>query len=139
MFPKISRPFLADRIFKNHALAYDLYVKLAKTIPLSTEADWELDDLEECDFAGYASKLNPAFEAATLDGTDRGKIISPELIWTAGSIEAAQTIKAVYTTFAAGGTEYLIDVQQLSPTVTLAEAGQEFKRKLTFYINNFAV
>ena len=139
MVPKVARVFLAGRLFDDPVSGHTVHIHLAKTIPSGDEADWELEDLEECDFDGYAEIESPVFEEAILDENNRGKIVSPELVWTATEIVDPQTIRAVYTTFKMSNVHHLVDVQKLAQTVTLANTGEQFKRKLTFYTNNFAV
>lgn len=139
MFGKRGRKFILDFFFNNVASFGNVQVSLASNVPGGAEADWDIGAFTECDFPGYSSIVNPTFAAADLDGSNRGRIVSPVLTWVAGTIITPQTIRSIYIHWISSGTGAgtLLWAKALSPTVTIAETAQEFKRQLTFLANDF--
>lgn len=139
MFGKAGRKFILDFFFNNISSFGNIQVALATNVPGGDEGDWVVGDFSECDFPGYSAIVNPDFAAADLDGSNRGRIVSPVLTWVAGTIVTPQTIRAIYVHWISSGTGAgnFLWAKALSPTVTIAETAQEFKRQLTFLTNDF--
>ena len=119
----------------------DLKIRLAKTIGYGGDADLELADFTECDFDGYAEVSSPTFSAPAINGDDRGDAVTDDLTWTAGAgLAAPQTIVGVYVVIDFVGIgERLYFFKRVSPTVTLANPGEEFVRKVRQLSDNLGV
>lgn len=139
MFGKSGRKLMLDHFFQNLSSFGNVQIALATNVPAGSQADWVTTDFDECDFPGYAAIVNPDFLSADLDGSNRGRVVSPTLTWTAGTIVTPQTIRAIYVHWISSGTGdgTLLWSKALSPTVTIAETAQEFSRVLTFLANDF--
>lgn len=139
MITKEGRKILLNYCFGTRVSMPDLHYGLATNVPGGDTSDVEFADLDECDFVGYERIVNPAPDPADLDGSNRGRIITPTLTWTAGALVADQTIRSVFAFFNSGviGLGGLVWWEAVTPTVTLTEEDQEFSRIFTWLDNNF--
>lgn len=119
----------------------NLRVRLAKTIAAGPDDELELSDFTECDFDGYAEKVNPVFDAPAINGTEDGESLSELLTWTAGAgLAAPQTIVGVYMVYDFDvATDRLLWFARVSPTVTLANPAEVFERKIKFLSNDIGI
>lgn len=132
-FPKVGKKLALRHLFWNYTSLGSMKLKLAKDIAAVDDDDVVLGDIDECDFDGYAAVSDPGFEDPTIDGSDRGDMLSDLFTWTAGAgIAAPQTIVGMYITEVLDGNETLLWFKRLASTVTLANPDEVFERKLRF-------
>lgn len=136
MVPKDSRKYLLDHVVG--AGRNLVSIRLVKADPSPDDEDIVLGDLAECDFAGYAAQT-PTWGASTLDGAFVASAETGVLEWEAGlALGSPQTIYGVYAILSVGGTDRLIWWDRLDASVTLALAGQKFRRACKMQDTNYA-
>ncbi len=114
---------------------------LSTNVPAGDPAEVVEADFTECDFDGYGVINNPTYPDPSINGDGRGELVSPSLIWTAGSgIAGAQTAKAIYfccDTELVAGVDKLMWWQELDPWVTVANEGETIEQIITWLDRNF--
>lgn len=130
------------KLFLDIMRSHGLKIHLAKTEVVGELAAIGLADMEEADFVGYSPITPAVFGDPEIDEDGVASIKTAILTWTAGAIVAPQTIRGVYVTTtnpANDGEPELLFFENITPTVTLASAGEEFKRIVRLKDTNFSI
>lgn len=139
MFPKCGRLLVANVALGSPGSYPNKRYRLSTNIPGGSADDVVEADFTEATFPGYAEIVDPAIPPATLDGTDRGKLVTPTLTWTAGVIVTPETIKCIYLVYTGTGPtdDGLVYWKELPAWVTIANLGEQVNQIVSFYDQDF--
>lgn len=139
MFTKSGRLIMLNMIFAGVGSFVDRYYRLSTNVPGGDPDDVVVGDFTQATFNGYAQIANPTMADAAIDGSNRGKIFTPTLTWTAGAGISAQTVKCIYvvTNSNLANLQGLLWWMELPAWVTLSNPGEEVNQVCTFYDRDF--